>query len=676
MATVIQAVSPEVTMTDVDEDPNWYTQHNVFPGEGEEYDSDLLYDAEINSLRDDVFSPMDVDGGSEGHGASNEGILSNGILVPAGYKHDKPEQERPDHPTERLVEGEDPDNPPFEGTDLDRTTVGVELEFLVAIAPEKETLDQHPADRRGLLQGMDDIAFEDPRLQVTVRNAIIDALRASNLVAAKGESSNIYLGATAEFGWASRLDQDPNGNNNLAYLRAYWKFRHPWNGFIDERENQVEASNQLLKQFIQFHESNGLVFRRTTQQVIEAVGGSLDLFTIGFPPGALPGLQRLWVERARQEIEQRWRQEDQREANVVDPNAILLPGMDPKYRAWTCTRDASFSADTANLDHYSIKGYAPPFGSDFPAPPTEYKWFSGEVVSPILDFDHEDTPLAIIRACNILRSRFRIHKPLSVIGTGFHVHFGQERGWTLLHLKKFTTAWLLLEESIEKLHRIDRSQDNFFSQSLRENSNLAKNIIAPSTGPAARSTLRNRDPDKADWYDTRALQHVDFSLPQISDFMRDLIRELWQYETVDDLNHGMTVQRGYGHIRYRLSGVSRAFRPTRGMYGTGILQTLEFRIMQGTLDADHMWLWMSICRQLILFSRDLDDGQFRDSLTAMLTAAVPPVDVLRLQGRVVNYFLVRLSQITGYFEYPDKDKIDWNSPFMLPGYTNMHYKWK
>lgn len=125
--------------------------------------------------------------------------------------------------------------------------------------------DAQPKDNRQLLRGTEGKNDEKPRFQITVRNAIVDALGANGLVVAKGESPHIYLGATAAFGWSSRLDQDPESRNidNLAILNT-WIDNYTWNPFISQGENSDAAANQLLAQFIQFHEFKELRFRKTT----------------------------------------------------------------------------------------------------------------------------------------------------------------------------------------------------------------------------------------------------------------------------------------------------------------------------------------------------------------------------------------------------------------------------
>lgn len=468
-------------MTDADS-TDWYVQHDIFPGEDEDHDPDILakHDADYPMDEDgrDADDPMDKDdrkaddpmeGGDRDPDAMDEDdpdahldrkdgqmdedygqrIISSRTFYDeyddySDYEYleedpsamderaDKPANpdERSDHPTLPLAEGEDPDDPPFDGTTTNRTTVGVELEFLVAAARADNTLDQHPADGRGLLPGVEGIGSENARFQTTVRNAIVDALRTYGLATAKGESPHISLGASATFGWSSRLDQDSDANNSFAFIKDNWRPNYTWNRLLTHDQNLAAGVTRLLDLFVQFHEFRKLRFRSTTQRVIESVGGLLTGFVTGAPASAWPVMRDSWIERVRTEFERRWLQEDQVDANVVDPRAILLPGADPKYRAWTCTRDSSFSAETAKPEHYNLKGFVPPLGSDFPAPPTEYKWFSGEVVSPILDFDNKYTYLSIFNAVSRLNSSFiylsslssMIHCYLNRIMTNLHYH--------------------------------------------------------------------------------------------------------------------------------------------------------------------------------------------------------------------------------------------------------------
>ncbi|KAI1776613.1 hypothetical protein F4818DRAFT_457398 [Hypoxylon cercidicola] len=637
------------------EDQDQYMEPGGFQGEDE--DVDMVSDSEIYDLEDEIADVLD-DLTLDTDDDSDE---------------EQREEEERNHPTVPLVGDSDPDDPPSPTGSLGRTTVGVELEFLVAAALENGVPDAHPNDNRGLLVGAEAYGDENPMFQITIRNAIVDALRFYGLTAVKGESPHIYLGATSNFGWSSRLDDKVDNSNNLDSLGT-WVGDYTWNPSMSQDGNVDAGTNRLLEQFIQFHVSHGLSFRRTTESVLWAIAKKIaSIFIRNADVGAMPKFMSIWVDRAKGAVALQAAQEIARADIQVDPNAVLLEGADPRYRAWTCTREESFAAETATPAHYDLHNYVSPPGSKPPAPPSEYKWFSGEVISPILDFAHKDTYPAIERACTAIRDSFRVHKPMSVIGTGFHVHFGQEAGWTLLHLKKFTTLWLLLEEAIEKLHRRDRSDPaHMYSQSLRENSKLARNILVPSGGPAARSTVGNREPAKAAFYLARAHEHVPFQLAQINEYMQSLITEVWQYENIDDLNRGMTVHRGYGHIKYRLSGNTRTGSPHIGLFGP-VLQTLEIRIMQGTLDSEHIWRWMCICHQMILFSRDATPRQFRDGLADMITSIRYPRDVLDIPANMLEWFQLRMNKATGYFEYLDRDRVSWSVPFMTRGGKNVYF---
>ncbi|RYO99668.1 hypothetical protein DL764_006752 [Monosporascus ibericus] len=94
------------------------------------------------------------------------------------------------------------------------------------------------------------------------------------------------------------------------------------------------------------------------------------------------------------------------------------------------------------------------------------------VITPVHDTENRACAENIQRAVRQLREEFRIHKPISAVRSGVHVHWGHQDGWTLLQLKRFASVWVVIDESLFRLHRSDRSNFNY-CRSLREHSRLA-----------------------------------------------------------------------------------------------------------------------------------------------------------------------------------------------------------
>ncbi|KAI2465860.1 hypothetical protein F4781DRAFT_407605 [Annulohypoxylon bovei var. microspora] len=460
-----------------------------------------------------------------------------------------------------------------------------------------------------------------------------------------------------ESGWLLNLD-DGGQCPNIQTL-MHWRGNYQWDRNLSNSDNCITGAGQLLDQFIIFHTNNNLELFRTKES-------TLQVFSTDRLPAFIQGLgtdvqnnketydwiAQIWLHGFK-EAQERY---EERQATRIDHQSVTIEGADPKYYAWTCTMDYTVSIDGVQFENYEI-----PYGSVQPnladvqlsgqyfllEPPRLYKWWSGELKSPIYDCNNPGTFEMIGRACKALRDTYRIHKPMSATGTGLHIHIGQEKGWTLLHVKKFTTFWLIFEESMQKIHRFDRSQATY-SMPLRIDSPIAR-AVACYDDREYLSDLRNRNPQLSNEYVQRMNMHVpfDITLQKIPEEIRDMIAEVWQYDTILGLNAGLSGPRDFA-------------------------STLEFRMMQGTLDFEHIWRWMSICKGIVEFSRDSTPQQFQDAIRNILTDTIHPAHYLGVPVDYFQYFVDRQNPSTGFFEYPDADRVNWTDPFMARGYGDVY----
>ncbi|KAI1209341.1 uncharacterized protein F4807DRAFT_467626 [Annulohypoxylon truncatum] len=571
----------------------------------------------------------------------------------------------------------DDDNPPLP-PGPNRITVGLEIEFALAVTRRFQGLqDPHPNDGRWQSVNLVNEKDNNPLFRLSLRNLVIDTLRRNGVVANKTQEDEFDI--FDDQSWLFDLNDGPECPN-LTILN-YWQPYYEWDQRKSLQDNCVSAAQVMSAQFIKFHNDNSLEFHRTRDETLEEFADKkLPLFIEGLAYQEHPDIgkineeiARLWLEI----LENERKRFEESEGKFVDSNCVQIPGADPKYYAWTCSVDESIAIDSVIPRHYVIPNDSllPPADPNFrliPLPPGLYKWWPGELKSPIYDYDNPATLETIRKACAALRNTYRIHKPMSAFGTGLHVHFGQERGWTLLQLKKFTTLWLLLEQSLEKLHRKDRSHYNAFACPLRSRCPISHALFG--NGQMAiqnRQRLpdtRNRNPQRSYEYKQLMNMHVPFDLPASNDFtqaVREIIAEVWQYDTISGLNDGMTSYRDYGYVMYRLRG----HKITTG--ADNAMQTLEVRLMQGTFDADHIWRWMSICQGMIRFSRDSTPQQFNNGLRHMLLSTEHPGRVMNIPVDYFNWFNNH-KDANGYFRYPDDDVVNWADPFMVPGYADVY----
>ncbi|KAI0152118.1 hypothetical protein F4776DRAFT_669930 [Hypoxylon sp. NC0597] len=574
-----------------------------------------------------------------------------------------------------MAQMSNPDNPPTR-PGLGRTTIGVEFEFLAAVQPSVEaTGDPHPLDDRWQARNLGDLEPDDERFRVTVRNAIIDTLRANGIVAVKSEERDIGLIPTSEFDWSDSLeDSDQEQDIETATNRQVLDWHGVWvfSPALTSNANIESAARHLLESFEEFHTNNGLDIHRTSMALVRKLANEdVRRFVQEAEYEERVRVADLFYRRAEELIKREKMAHRAREAAEIDPLSVPLLGASLKYRAWACTIDVSVGSNDVLVAHYDIPDGSVPDLANLPpgdlGPARLYDWFPGELRTPILDYNHPQTYPSIQRACASLRNVYRIHKPMSVLGTGLHVHFGQEGGWTLLHLKKFASIWILFEESFERLHRRDRSNDNFFATPLRTKSAIARAFLPYPIFVERLSDLRKRNPQMAEYYRQRMDEHIPtLSQDLFPQNIKDVIREIWIYDSITKLCEGLGGD-GYGSVKFRCAGQYLS-SPIDSFH----TQTLEVRLMQGTMDADHIWRWITICYQLLIYARDTDPEQFYNGILAMLTSAQTPSQVLGIPQEIMNWFAARLDGQGQYFVYPDNDRVNWANPFMSRGHGETH----
>ncbi|KAI2621182.1 hypothetical protein GGR54DRAFT_600502 [Hypoxylon sp. NC1633] len=584
-----------------------------------------------------------------------------------GPDRDDDEDSSPDYDVDDFNAEDNPLKRPGDN----RTTMGLEFEFIMAVARRAGHVpDSHPNDNRWLSERMVGLGNGDPNFSLTVTNQIIDVLRNNGVVAVK------IADAFPGLDYTLSLEHDPDYDPN-AHLINMWVGNHEWKHDLGRQDAARDCLQQFLNQYSQFHIDNGLQVHQSLASTAEPIAMTkFRNWIVGAPDDEIvQEVCTAFMQILPPLLEERKIEFNEAQSNEVDPNCVMLHGSDTKYFSWSCTEDPSVSAGFIYKRHYHIPPESVPLGPlimggparmELPEPPELYSWHSPELISPILDFNNPNTFPTIQRACAAVRNNFRVHKPMSAYGAGLHVHFGQEAGWTLLHLKKFSALWLILEQTLERLHRIDRSaEDSVYTYNLRIHSNLAR---AFSEGkPGVLSNLANFDPQKSARYRNARRRHIPpDARAHIPQYMRDMIEQLWQYDTISKLNHGMTSRGSYGSLRYRFTGQKLSNPPSWGS-----TQTLEVRLMQGTMDADHIRRWATVIERMIIFSRDTTAQQYNQGLQTMVTGAQTPWTVMGVPQVDVEWFGLH-NGAKGYFEYPDKDKVNWADPFMVPGYADTH----
>ncbi|KAI1073942.1 hypothetical protein F5B20DRAFT_596740 [Whalleya microplaca] len=563
------------------------------------------------------------------------------------------------------------DDPPLPAGTRDRTTIGVEFEFLVAACRSTRNIqDPHPNDGRWLTDKLIDLSDANNVFLATVEERIARVMRNAGIVAkAAGEG---YLMPPQDL----NDDEDMGGDNDQAL--ESWVGSYTWEDSQNMVENCEHATNELAQQFLQHHNNLEIKIFRTKKDTVRAIAQNKlrDFLHGNFDDDSRGYVINHWEYIMLRQLD-RYRKMHQEEVKTKkDPNHIPIPGLNDKYCSWGVTSDTSVSGDPVLIGSYNIPpGFIilPPDLSELDSrrlqPPCLYKWFGAEVRTPVLDLDHADTVPAIQRFCGAVRDNFRVHKPMRKVGSGLHIHFGQEAGWTLFHLKKFATLWIVVEELLEHLHRIDRTRTTFCAP-LRNRSRLAmalKNEENLMQGePSCLSQVRNSRPALSARYAAQMAAHVPKD--RLDAEYVNFIAEIWQYATIDDLNKAMSSHgMGWASVRWRVSGHKRT-GPTTPF----VTQTLEVRSMQGTLDANHVRRWLTICGGVVKFAKNASPQQFHDGIEALVRGTNTLTGVIGIPEDNITWMHNHRSGENGYFEYPDKDVVDWSDPFMPRGHGNTH----
>ncbi|RWA11371.1 hypothetical protein EKO27_g3740 [Xylaria grammica] len=351
-----------------------------------------------------------------------------------------------------------------------------------------------------------------------------------------------------------------------------------------------------------------------------------------------------------------WNSDESEDVNVARGVNELFGA---RYTKWSCTDDISIKSVMPIYTDYVIPEGSIPTEPDTQRPvgypPDLYRWFGAELVSSVLDYDNPQTQLTLRTACAAIRDAMRVHKPMAIIGSGVHIHIGQQAGWTLLHLKKLVTLWHLVEPSIFRLHRRDREQSEWCTPMT--DCDLARLVFNRQNRYSAVGA-NMMGPNKA-LYENYMNEYIpDFRAHQA---LFEFLSHIWMYDSIDSLVRGLRADASC--ISWRVGGNKLSDAP--GLR----LQTLEFRLMQGTLDAEHIWKWAGVLERLVIFSRDSTAAVFRNALAVVMAGTIP--DEVGLNKDDLSWFASRQTD-DGYFAYPEGGAINWSDPFMVRGYGDTH----
>jgi len=411
----------------------------------------------------------------------------------------------------------------------------------------------------------------------------------------------------------------------------------------------------LKRQFRDYHVANNLEFHLTRHKAIEYIRDNVIRFCVlgVVPVGQRDRIATLWHQQMAKYISERREAYYSASQYERDARCVAAPGTSDKYRAWTVMDDHTVMENIPEAREYA-HARIPNSDRDGPA---LYKWWGPEVISPVLDYDDPETLESLRKVCGTLRDRLRVHKPMAQVSFDVHVHIGQEHGWTLLQMKKFATLWHLIENDLYTLHRRGQ-RDAPWVGPLATESRLAYEVI--KNEHIERSVVATTPEPMRSAYAIQMAHHM----PRVArPDQRAFFHNIWQYARLTDLSEALALKERKGSLCWYLTGRKLTPEPT-----TEYRQTMEFRMMQGTMDAQHIWRWASICERLVVFCRDSSAAVFKSAIQDIMDGKLPELGFSRED---LAWFAARQTD-DGYFEYPDRNHVEWSQVFMVPGFGATH----
>ncbi|KAI0905813.1 hypothetical protein F4823DRAFT_627555 [Ustulina deusta] len=600
-------------------------------------------------------------------------------------------------------------------SDLDQGTFGVELEFLVVQCPKVKmdtdgkfvTVDQHPKDHRWLstmlsswevdymrkMRHREDIELyldrndtycdylnesgNERRSQYS-RTKLTRVLRDRGLVVIKWPEASInrreeHIKFVPVNNFNESEESDDEREEDFPNMSRLGNFKSSYD--YDESRtidrNLSEAAEKWQHDYENYHRENNLKIYRTR-------GGDITTLANKMTIEGCPDLADYRLRSIREVVAQglrfkrtEWKQQRENERNnQIDPLHVPVPGLRQQYKAWTVTTDLSVDGTGMTKIRYAYPNSEAPWD--------EYYWFGAEVVSPVLPMGDERSREAVRVACGSLRDAFRCHKPMRD-STGLHIHLGHTRGWTLLQAKKFATFWFLTEMTIHQLHRYDRHIDRKWCAKIRNRSRLwcaLFSVVDEERRDCAGAIQASHPPSQRREYE--AIMEANVPVDRVTKDERKLLYYLWQYDSITALNEGL------GQNQYCRTGIKWRIRGQNSSLEEYPQEpeepkepgTIEVRIMQGTLDADHINNWVVVLEHIVHVVRNLSEEKFQVFLRQFLACRTYEqlLTLLHVPDDIQEYWKdpKRRDSKREFWEYPDKDEVDWIDPFMVSGHKATH----
>lgn len=552
----------------------------------------------------------------------------------------------------------------FEGKTTNAFTASVIMDVAIAaMRASGMSVDPHAADQRKLLEDPTNRHKYDVTLLDDIKAELARCINSSGLVTtiksqaetSVGHQADIKAATIAEYG----VDpEDPTGSpSRMRFPKAsedeaqryYTDSINPglplsgsgftWE-YLQRRCNAVRADVT----------ARGTFDARTTQEICDRHDGLFKL---------------AWFKAKR------------------DLFHIFIPGMRPRYRAWSVAQWKKEVTDATQVPWYNVgrASYTPkPIGFDgvTPFPEEFYKWFYGRVYTPVFPIDAVTTIRLRDRLdwlSNGLRRKFRIHKEMPALELGTTVNIGHTAGFNILELKKLVTMWVHLEGSFATLHRRNRFDRNNTGEHAiwTGGASILEYTRLGAACRFAEDPLRNTFYPYMNVFPTVSQKTWDHVIEgemfywvpaswfeALSRPVQLFVHAVWAFQSIEGLTGALEPRwpNTRTSMRLRCSG----FRRT-GLPEDNYPQTVEFAGMQQSIDPTHITMWTVTCAAFCHFCCQNNREDYR----ALLTDSDEVLRKINVPEEARTYFKQFFAKGNQYYE-PLDPNVNWDDPFYkIPG---------
>ncbi|OTA70408.1 hypothetical protein K449DRAFT_393414 [Hypoxylon sp. EC38] len=290
------------------------------------------------------------------------------------------------------------------------------------------------------------------------------------------------------------------------------------------------------------------------------------------------------------------------------------------YNSWTVCKDESGCWYPEADGELFLPGRVPPIG------PEHYSWFSIEIKSKVYK-NLSEMKGDLQKVCDRIRSRFlvSINCGQGHNRTSTHVHVGRSGNWdpnqedlpfSLVETKKMATAMYILEPVLMEMNAPWKVDNHRYAAQLHGYTHLGR-----FCNPDARFDSSNLPIESESGREDIAYMPSDFD----QNFRQCSEIETYLNQSVCDGPHAAGIYMIWGagdltQLAWLLSGRERTRRGAFALHSlvpskenvikSRHLNTIEFRHMHGSLDAEDIMNWIRIIEKIVSSSTSISDEEY------------------------------------------------------------------